>query len=517
MSGESARRAPLSQTLSQRNGARDQSHHPSTGGPLSIHPAEVLIYALIVGIVSIRVFTEMLPILPRVVNAFDYFAMPLLVMVCLASLAVQRKPVLESWRLIQLLILFLVAWGLSWVVNVNRVHWISGLLLATGLLSPVLFYIATTNLPLSRLFPSRILLILRLLLLCNLGVGSYQAIAGYGSDNPDIVYGTFGVNIDQFAFFLAVMMSYFVALWVYQQRVSGLSMLMLGWTGTLFLVASFQTLWVIFPIALLIVLIRGRTLSSKLIPGIVVASLIMIAGWQFVPAARFDMVAKAQEAIDDFDELGKVELFRNVPSVWSYQPSSVVFGVGPGAFNSRAFRSIAKIPYPGYASGIPVEDVSAAIMEPFYTTDVAERFIIPYFTRGVIRLSGVKTDAPFSNLVSIPVELGLPGAVVMFAIYGLVLRNLDRSLRKSADPRQKTMAAWGMACLLMLLGLAVVDNGLEVTRYTLLAWIPVVLWAIEVKSSQNRSGGATPSSSLVVVPRPRWQRDSGRLMWSQRA
>ncbi len=461
-------------------------------------PQETAIYLLVIGLTLVRFFTERVPVLPRVLNAFDIVAVPVLLILTLLYIAIRKRQSLSGRPMPRLVMSFLGAWAVSWAVNADDVHWIAGFLLPAGLLTPILLYIAVMNLDMPPSFSRRMLLVLYILLACNLVIGTVQALAGFGSGEPDVVFGTFGVNIDQFAFFLCIMLTYFLAVWLYAERTRWVGLFVVGWTVTLMLVASFQTLWVVFPACALITMLRGRRISARLIPGGAVVATIAVLGWPLVPQARFDVIAKLQEAVDDFEQLGKVELVKNVPAVWAYRPSSVLVGVGPGTFNSRAFRSIAIIPYLEHATGVPVTDVSASIMEPFYSSDVADRFIIPYFLRGFYRLSGANTDGPFTSFVSIPIELGVPAAIVFFSIYGLVLRNLDRSLRQSTDQRQKVLAAWAHMSILMLLGLSVIDNSLEVTRYTILAWIPAV---VSFAYSQH---GPTPSPAKPAI-RSRWR------------
>lgn len=446
---------------------------------------EIPVYVFLIGIVTIRTFTEQLPILPRVFNAFDIVGVPFLLLVCFSALVFQKRPVLVGGGIIRLAGLFVIAWVISWLVNFSEVHWIGALLLPFGLLSPIVFYLVLINLNLSREFCRRTLVILRVLLFANLIVGTLQVLIGGSASGPDIVFGTFGVNIDQFAFFMALMLAYLAVHWLYHKKSSRFNSITIAWTASLFLMATFQTLWVVLPVSAVIVFMRMRVLSRRFLAIPVVALLVIAVGWPLVPKSRFDVVSKLQEAFEDFDRLGKVELVENVPKVWAFRPWSFFFGVGPGSFNSRAFRSIAKIPYVHYRGVIPKEDVSAAIVEPFYSSEVADHFIIPYFMRGAVRLSGENTDAPFTSFISVPVEIGVPGALVFFAIYGVIILDLDRAIRRSADSEERVLGAWALMSLLILLGIAVIDNSLEVNRYTLIAWLSVALRAIYSRAARK--------------------------------
>jgi hypothetical protein len=50
------------------------------------------------------------------------------------------------------------------------------------------------------------------------------------------------------------------------------------------------------------------------------------------------------------------------------------------------------------------------------------------------------------------------------------------------------MAAWALMSLLLLLGISVIDNFLEVGRYTMQVWLIVALWQLDAR----RPGATAP-------------------------
>jgi hypothetical protein len=324
--------------------------------------------------------------------------------------------------------------------------------------------------------------LLLVLLAVNLFIGTIQAVQGIGKGDADFVFGTFGVNPNQLAFFLAFMIAYLLASWRYK-GFSVLKLCALAWSGVLFLLCGFQTLWVIFAASIALMFFFSDVLSVRLWIGrvpkrfvsivvlVVVASTLALSQLHF---NRFDVLGILSQLITHFDDIGKVKLTKSIPQVWEARPWAFWVGVGPGTFNSRAFRSIAIIPH-----GITgVTDVASAIVTPFFRSELSARFIIPYFEGGVFFLSGANTDGPFTSYVSVPVEVGLFGALALFGIYGKVTVALIRSLRYSTDPQQRLLAAWALMNILMILGIATVDNYLETTRYTMLVWLSVGVWQI---------------------------------------
>lgn len=452
-----------------------------------------LIYGLVALLVTVRFFTETVPVLPRFLNAIDLLIVPLLLPLYLIWAAVRKKWKLAGKWTIILIGLFMLSWLLAWLLNLEEVHWLGAFLFIVGLLTPIVFYMILINIDLHPRFYQRLLHLLFALLLANLLIGTIQAAQGIGKGTHDFIFGTFGVNQNQLAFFLAFMVTYLLATWRYQ-GLNLLKLCVLGWSGLLFLLCGFQTLWVILAVAIALMFFFSDVLSARLWAGRIpkrflsIIALVVLASTLALSFLRFDRF-NVPEILSQFitysNQLGKVKLLQSVPQVWASRPWAFWLGVGPGTFNSRAFRSIAIIPY----GTTGATDVAGALVAPFYTSELSNRFIIPYFTRGVFFLSGANTDGPFTSYVSVPVEVGLFGALALFGIYGMVTLALIRSLRRSTDSQERLLAAWALMNMLMLLGIATVDNYLEVTRYTLLVWLSVGIWHIYSRrgAESNRS------------------------------
>jgi hypothetical protein len=227
--------------------------------------------------------------------------------------------------------------------------------------------------------------------------------------------------------------------------------------------------------------VLGRLTRRVIIPLILILTLPSIVLSQF-HFTYIDARKTFSEAFEKFSTLGKVQLLRNVGEIYKDRPSALLWGVGPAVFNSRAFRSIAIIPYNGGKSA----DVAASIVTPFYRSAPSAKYIVPYFQRGIFLLSGSNTDGPFTSYVSIPIEAGIPGALLLFGCYAVIARSLIHDARRHPDKRVQTLALWSLGCLLMLLGISVADNFLEVTRYTILVWLSVSVWFLQKRGYRPR-------------------------------
>jgi hypothetical protein len=432
-----------------------------------------LVCVLVFLLVVVRFFTERIPILPRFLNPVDFVMVPLLLPFCLISISRRGKWKLNERNILTLSGVAVAAWAFSWLININGAYWLGAVLLITGLLTPILFYLILVNFDFGYDSARLILKLILVLFAVNLVIASVDVFMGIDEESADFVFGTFGVNQNQLAFFLASMVCYYFASWLYEGATNW-KIVAFIWGLLLFLLCGFQTMWVILPIAGALVFVRYGKLSGRLLLAVSLSSIVPLLVLSLFTFQHFRIFSVLASSFAEFDQLGKVELVENVASIWQQYPEAALIGVGPGSFNSRAFRSIAIVPYHS-AEGT---DVAATVVDPFYRSVLSDQYIIPYFVRGRFYLSGANTDGPFTSYVSVPVEIGLIGAFGIFGIYAVVTRSLIESLRKTKNARMQVLASWALANILMLLGIAAVDNYLEVTRYTIPVWLSVAIWKI---------------------------------------
>jgi len=455
--------------------------------------SEWLVYGFVLLFITIRFFTERIQILPRFLNAIDLALVPVLWGISLLWVMSKRAGRYKGKGTVILSSIFAVSWILSWAFNTDEVHWLGALLLIGGLSTPIMFYLTLINLGLPLRFCYRLLSLLDALLVVNLVIATFQAAIWISPDLNDFVFGTFGVNQNQLAFFLALMMGLGVARWIHK-GLSFTQTLLVMWSGILFLLSGFQTLWVVVGGSVVVVLIISKRVTKRLFFLLLLGTIVTGVTLSSLKFERFSLLGKLNEVVVNFDELGKVQLLRNVGRIWQARPGSVIVGVGPGTFNSRAFRSIAIIPYTQSrltdARSITT-DVAGSVVTPFYVSTLSQQFIIPYFERGRIFLSGVNTDGPFTSYVSIPVEVGVPGALAFLGIYMMKVKALVTTLRRGPDSHLRVLATWAMISMMMLLGIALVDNYLETTRYTLLAWLPAAASFIYASNANGPAQGAS--------------------------
>jgi hypothetical protein len=452
-----------------------------------LHSFEIGIFVVITLLTMGRFFTETISIAPRVLNAVDLLMVPLLLPFLVMRLFSVRDGLLRGARLIFLSAGFVLVCGLSWLLNSHDVHWMGGIALPGALLAPVVFYLIILNSGISAQFPQRLLRLLFAILVINIGVGIVQAIFQW-RNGSDFLTGTFGVNQNQMAFFLGVMMAFLLAKW----RFLGLTIsevVILLLSGSLFLLCFFQALWIVFGISAVLGFVVFGKLSVRLVAMLVLAGIVTVGTLSLADFTYFSVADTLTFAVDNIDDLGKVELAKSLPELFGSRPWwSVLVGVGPGTFSSRAFRNIAVIPVEDGTT-----DVAASIMEPFYRSEVSAQFVLPYFRPGNYWHGGSHTlDAPFTSYISVVVESGILGALIIFGIYASTMKRLIYISRHDTDPFGRILATWSLVCILMLLGISVADNCLEVTRYTMLVWLSVgasTVYSMHSKSEVLRLKG----------------------------
>lgn len=429
---------------------------------------QVGVLTLVVLLIAVRFFTESLPILPRFLNAADVFMVPVLSLpVAVRMLLRPVGAIRGTWYFAGLSLLFF-AWAASWILNLGDVHWLGAVLFIAGLSTPVVFYLGLINGGLQRVFVGRANRLLYWLLLLNVAIAGAQA--AMTTEQGDFVLGTFGGNQNQFAFFMAYMIAHELAYW----RYVGIGLprkLVLAAVSVLFVMAGFQTLWVMLSLAVFATLIVMGGISVRTMKMVAQAAVMVpLLSLALASFASFPVFETLESVATNFGRLAKVQIARELPRLWLERPLSFLVGVGPGTFSSRGFRSIAIVPGTDSADST---NVAAALVEPFYRNELADRLVLSWYNGGENVASGSNTAGPWTSYLAVPVEIGVFGAAVVFLIYLTTLGRLVRRCRRSREGEEQALAAWAIMAMLMLLGIAVVDNYLETTRYTLLVWLAV--------------------------------------------
>ena len=313
--------------------------------------------------------------------------------------------------------------------------------------------------------------------------------------NPDVISGTFGENPYQLVFFLLVVAGLLAGIFTFEKRRAAARLtplLLIAILAVIFL-AQYRSLLV--TTALTIVLL-GMLLSSVAARGIVVAALAgaaMLGSLAYVakniPGLKFGSTIQEAQADPTLYLRERLKTLDVIERVFADTPRFAVTGTGPGTYSSRAWRTFARTESDS-DSDVAGDYVLKLTQGRPYRTDVSDKYVKPQL-RGQAVISGsFKLTTPLASYLSLLAEVGIFGFLLIVGLYAWALvRSLRMALasgRKSraGDPLP-ALACASTVAFFVLLQLAALDNWLEVTRITFIAWI---IFAVVTKEFAGRKG-----------------------------
>jgi transcriptional regulator with XRE-family HTH domain len=464
----------------------------ATSVPAGAPAGHRLVLSTIAALVLVRFFTEVVPVAPRAVNFID---VPLFIVLAFAAL--RRAPAWGEARRPPLsfaipVVLFLGLCAISVVSNPSRVEVGPVLVFIYGFLAPLGVFAAVY-----RLWPagqtrtaSRLLVALGVTQLIVVAVFDLPRFVSTG--NPDVISGTFGTNAYQLVFFMLVFIGVVAGTFVFEPRrpaaraapaLFALSLV------TIFL-AQYRALLVATAICIIgIGWLLGRKRKGMLATAILVTC--FVGALTYVasefPGLKFASTVETFQNDPGFYAAKRLEIARMIGDLYSESPRTMFTGTGPGTFSSRAWYTFARAQSTS-ASNVAGTYVSFITGGNAYHTDVSDRYIAPRFANHGGALRAV--TSPFSSYTSLLAEVGVFGFVIIAFIY---FRATSYALRRTfsavargtpGDPLPGVLIASSVA-FVVLVQMALLDNWLEVTRATMLAW---ALLAITAKEYSARSG-----------------------------
>jgi transcriptional regulator with XRE-family HTH domain len=463
---------PLSRAASA---ARETVAEARTG--LSAAPWPVLlVLGSMAALVTVRFFTEIVPVLPNLANVID---VPILLALAGAAATSERasRGVRPTW-LLPLAAIFVFLCAVAAVANPTRVEIGPALTFVYGILGPLVVYGAVY-----RLWPageaaraSRLIVALGVIQL--IIVFAYQAptFVLAGDPNPDRVSGTFGDNAYQLVFFLLLFISVVGAIYVHEPRrlTARLAPLLIPAALAAIVFAQYRAIIVTMGLTIVLMALilgqRGRGVVAAI--GASGALVLVLA----VGASNFSILK-----LDEFFELDpgdliaqRVDIVDQLDSLYSDEPRFIVTGTGPGTYSSRGWYTFAKADSESRSNSVGGY-VLALTGGRTYNTDVSEKYLTPPGTT-IDFVSGSRAvNSPFSSYISVAAEVGIFGLVVLLAIYGgALLVALGRAVRvvraaKPGDSLPALMLA-AVAGIFVLMQMGILNNWFEVARVTFIAW-----------------------------------------------
>jgi len=470
---------------------------PSTAEPSLISPAELtgerLVLASIAAIVIVRFFTEVVPIVPRAANFID---IPIVAVLVVAALF--RPPVRESRDLLSrwmppLAVAFLALSAVSAVVNPSRVDIAPALVFIYGVLSPLLVYGAVRRLwPVGRaLAASRLLIALGVVQIVVVALIDIPRFAG--ANNPDVITGTFGTNAYQLVFFLLIFVTLLAGIYTYERQrlVARFVPLLIALSLATIVLAQYRALLVTTGLVLLLcaVILGGRRSRGLIAAGTAVAAFMAALAFG---AANLPILKLDQTLNQDPSSIAsqRVKIAGQVERLYNDQPQFIITGTGPGTFSSRGWQTFAGSEANSDSNVAGSYALKLTGGHP-YRTDVSDRYVLPLLERRGGEVAGSRAvKSPYSDYIAVAAEVGFLGLLILVSIYaGAFIAALRRTIAAArsplpSDPLPALLLTTTIA-FFALLQMGLLDNWLEVTRLTFIAW---ALLAISTKEFDARIG-----------------------------
>jgi hypothetical protein len=470
---------------------------PRAGGAALSHLGVVgrdLILGSIVLLVTIRFFTEVVPIVPRAANFID---IPIFLALALAAMSMpSRHPGPAYLRIGPPATAFIVLVIASATINSDRTSPAPAVVFLYGFLAPLAVYAAVY-----RIWPpgnagslSRVLVWLGLLQLAVVVLVDLPRYAPSG--NPDVISGTFGTNAYQLVFFLLVVAALLAGIFTLEpgRGVARFApFLILAIFGAI-LLAQYRALLATTVVMMLVV---GILLGTRL-RGILVAAFAVVAfGLAFAyvastfPSLRLDTTATTLTENPTTYASARYAATRPVAGLYRDSPQAIAIGSGPGTFSSRAWQTFAN------AGSTSVSNVQGSYAQKLtggvYETDVSKKYIDPQLREGVVIEGSGALSSPFASYLSLAAETGLLGLAIIGGVYLAVLLRSYRLarllvVRATPDDPLPALAVATTIAFLTLLQMGFLENWLEVTRITFIAW---TMLAVVIKEVDSRAAAAS--------------------------
>jgi DNA-binding XRE family transcriptional regulator/O-antigen ligase len=453
-----------------------------------------LVLGSIVLLVTIRFFTEVVPVLPRAANFID---LPICLALVLAAMSMSSiRPGPMYLRVGFPATAFTVLAIVSATINSGRTAPAPVLVFIYGFLAPLAVY-ATVY----RIWPpgaagslSRMLVWLGLLQLAVVLLLDLPRFASSG--NPDLISGTFGTNPYQLVFFLLVVATLLMGILTLEpgRPIAHFVPVIIPAIFVVILLAQYRALLA----TTVVTMVVGGVLLGRRTRGLIAAVLAVVAfALVFanvasrLPALKLEATATTLTQSPWSYAGQRLEAARPASDLYRDQPTVSAIGTGPGTFSSRAWQTFANADSKSFSNvqGGYAQRLTGGV----YTTDVSEKYVVPQSQKGAIVEGSRAVSSPHSSYLGLAAEVGLLGLALVVGVYlAALLRSFRIARREIAaaipgDPVPALALATTLG-FLTLLQMGFLENWLEVTRVTFVAWamFAVVSKELDAQSSLRR-------------------------------
>lgn len=397
---------------------------------------KVLLLSLFAGNVFLKLFTNKLNLLPRVLNIWD-----VIIIAVLLLLFISRMGEIRQFRYKNVLIAILgfniiLLTGAS--LNLDYIFPKAALAQVIMLNEPIILFLIIVNLPFK--LPDLIYLIyfFYIVILVQFGIGVLQIPLYFTSGDTESIMGTFYHNPEQYSLFM--LFGIFFVFGKYSTKTLPakkafpliIIMLMLN------IMVDNKASWPFIALAMYFTLDQmgasGRSITQR-IQYIFVAALLTITGYYiiqtFSPTVnKYNRVTNSLDKESNFLQFRKINAYMDAILAFQKYPHMWFFGSGPGTFYSRSsyqfYDVYNRVGGTRNRGEYRTSDSMAGVIsryekEPFfYQFDKNREYTF---------IGSTQLDDPFSANVAIFGETGIIGSTIYFYIYLTILLTNLKLLR----------------------------------------------------------------------------------------
>lgn len=445
----------------------------------------------IVLLVVVRFFTEVVPILPRFANFVDIPIFATLGLLALMRTKASDRP--TNRPILLMSFGFVALCALSTLTNLARIDIAPALVFVYGFLGPIAVYAAVHSLwPVGA--AKRLSHVLVALCVVQLAVAFGLDLPLFLSEgNPDVISGTFGENPYQLVFFLLVVIGLLAGIFTFEKRRLAARLapaLLIAILAVIFL-AQYRSLLLTTALTIVMLAFLLSSMGSRgvMIAAVTVASLLGTLAYlaETIPKLKFQDTIADANGDPTYYLKERLRTLDPVERLFADNPRFGLTGTGPGTYSSRAWRTFARTNSESEAD-VAGGYVTALTNGRPYVTDVSEKYVMPQIRNAEVISGSFAITRPFASYLSLLAEVGLVGLFLIIGAYAWALfRSARMTLRigrtaRPGDPLPALCCASTVA-FFILLQMGTLDNWLEVTRITFIAWI---VFAVATKEYEAR-------------------------------
>jgi O-antigen ligase len=311
-----------------------------------------------------------------------------------------------------------------------------------------------------------------------------------------VVSGTFGTNAYQLVFFMLVFVGVLAGISAKerQRQVARWAPILVAASLGVIVLAQYRGLLVTTGLTvILIALVLGSTGARGWLVGasaIVALTVALVLVAQYLPFIKISQTFD-QDPVDIASQ--RVRIIDQLDSLYSDTPRYAITGTGPGTYSSRGWQTFGKAESDSKSN--VAGSYAVALTGGAYHTDVSDKYVQPLriYSQANPVSGSYAVNSPFAEYISVAAEVGLPGLIVFVCLYVgaflAALRRTARALRveRAGNPVPAILLA-ALVAFFVLLQMGLLENWLEVTRLTFIAW---ALLAIGTKEFEAQA----PSTS----------------------